>query len=151
MTLSYPVQDTLALNVEDSANKIQRQMWGLTRTLISNAIVGMTEGFSKPIYLVGVGFRAALEEDPRGQLEGGSGMRLGLKVGFSHTVYEPVPPHIKAEVPTPTKITLFCTDKQKLGLFAAKVRQLRPPEPYKGKVSWSLALSPVIFLSDSRD
>ena len=94
----------------------------------------MTEGFNVPLYLVGVGYRAALEDDPRGTENGGGGKRLNMKLGFSHSVFVPIPPHIKAEVPTATKIILSCTDKHQLGLFAAKVRKWRPPEPYKGKV-----------------
>ncbi|KAI0312067.1 ribosomal protein L6 [Amylostereum chailletii] len=133
MTLSHPTPDTLALAVENAEVKKQRAMWGLTRTLINNAIIGMTEGFSVPLYLVGVGYRAALEDDPRGTEAGGSGKRLNMKLGFSHNVLVPVPPHIKAEVPYATKILLSCTDKHQLGLFAAKVRKWRPPEPYKGK------------------
>lgn len=134
MIIGFPTSDTLALGVENAEIKKQRSMWGLTRTLIQNAVTGMTEGFSVPLYLVGVGYRAALEEDPRGKLEGTSGMRLNMKLGFSHPVVVPVPDHIKAEVPYPTKIVLSCTDKHQLGLFAAKVRKWRPPEPYKGKV-----------------
>jgi large subunit ribosomal protein L6 len=134
MTIGFPTPDTLALGVENAEIKKQRSMWGLTRTLIQNAVTGMTEGFSVPLYLVGVGYRAALEEDPRGKLEGTSGMRLNMKLGFSHPVVVPVPDHVKAEVPYPTKIVLSCTDKHQLGLFAAKVRKWRPPEPYKGKV-----------------
>lgn len=122
------------LSVDDATKKKQRSMWGLTRTLINNAIIGMTEGFSVPLYLVGVGYRAALEDDPRGTTNGDSGKRLNMKLGFSHSVFVPIPPHIKAEVPTATKILLSCTDKHQLGLFAAKVRKFRPPEPYKGKV-----------------
>ncbi|EIN12602.1 ribosomal protein L6 [Punctularia strigosozonata HHB-11173 SS5] len=123
----------LEVRVDDPSVKQQRTMWGTTRSLIANAVTGMSEGFSVPLYLVGVGYRAALEEDPRGTSEGGSGIRLNMKVGFSHSVYVPIPPHIKAEVPMPTKIVLSCTDKQKLGLFAAEVKKWRPPEPYKGK------------------
>ena len=134
MTLDFAVPGTLALNVENAEVKKQRSMWGLTRTLIQNAVTGMTEGFTVPLYLVGIGYRAALEADPRGKGEGMSGMRLNMKLGFSHPVIVPVPDHIKAEVPHPTKIVLNCTDKHKLGLFAAKVRKWRPPEPYKGKV-----------------
>lgn len=124
----------VALSVDDATQKKQRSMWGLTRTLINNAIIGMTEGFSVPLYLVGVGYRAALEDDPRGTENGDSGKRLNMKLGFSHSVFVPIPSHIKAEVPTATKIILSCTDKHQLGLFAAKVRKFRPPEPYKGKV-----------------
>lgn len=110
-------------------------MWGTTRTLIFNAVMGMTEGYTVPVYLVGVGYRAAIEPDPRGTTEGNSGQRLNMKLGFSHAVFVPIPAHIKAEVPLPTKIVLSCTDKSQLGQFAANVRGWRPPEPYKGKVS----------------
>jgi large subunit ribosomal protein L6 len=134
MTLDFPIPGTLTLTVEDAEVKKQRSMWGLTRTLIQNAVTGMTKGFTVPLYLVGVGYRAALEADPRGKSEGMTGMRLNMKLGFSHPVIVPIPDHIKAEVPYPTKILLNCTDKHQLGLFAAKVRKWRPPEPYKGKV-----------------
>ncbi|PPR05351.1 hypothetical protein CVT24_007965 [Panaeolus cyanescens] len=133
MKLEMSPQSTLSVSVETPKEKEQRQMWGTTRTLISNAVIGMTEGFSVPLYLVGVGYKAALENDPRGTSGGGSGQRLFLKLGHSHPIYVPVPPHIKVEVPTPTKIVLSCTDKQLLGLFAAKIREFRKPEPYKGK------------------
>ncbi|KAG2127788.1 ribosomal protein L6, alpha-beta domain-containing protein [Suillus cothurnatus] len=133
MKLAYPQENVLTIAVEDAEVKKQRSMWGLTRTLINNAVVGMTEGFTVPIYLVGVGYRAALEDDPRGTTNGGNGQRLNMKLGHSHNVYVPIPAHIKANVPSPTKITLFCTDKHLLGLFAARIRKWRPPEPYKGK------------------
>lgn len=108
-------------------------MWGTTRTLISNAIQGMTEGFTVPLYLVGVGFRAAVEADPRAAATGVKSQRINMKVGHSHNIVVPVPPYIKAETPIPTKIVLSCTDKHLLGLFAAKIREYRRPEPYKGK------------------
>ncbi|KAF7299041.1 60S ribosomal protein [Mycena indigotica] len=107
----------LSVTVQDAEIKQQRQMWGTTRTLIANAITGMTEGFSVPLYLVGVGYRAAMEEDPRGTADGGNGRRLNMKLGYSHSVFVPIPPYITAEVPLPTKITLFCTDKHLLGPF----------------------------------
>ncbi|OSD07252.1 ribosomal protein L6 [Trametes coccinea BRFM310] len=131
--ISQTPPNTLAVTVEQPKERKQRAMWGLTRTLIHNAIIGMTEGFTTPVYLVGVGYRAALEADPRGKGEGRSGQRLNMKLGFSHSVFVSVPDHIKIEVPQPTKIVLSCTDKHKLGLFAAQIRRLRPPEPYKGK------------------
>lgn len=134
MQITFPEPHVLKLTVEDAEVKKQRQMWGLTRTLISNAIVGMTEGWTVPLYLVGVGYRAALEDDPRGKEGGGNGQRLNMKLGFSHSVLVPIPEHIKCSVPLPTKIVLTCTDKHLLGLFAAKVRRFRKPEPYKGKV-----------------
>ncbi|KIK81981.1 hypothetical protein PAXRUDRAFT_832507 [Paxillus rubicundulus Ve08.2h10] len=133
MQLSFPQPDVLSLTVEDGAVKHQRAMWGTTRTLISNAITGMTNGFSVPLYLVGVGYRAALEDDPRGNIDGGNGKRLNLKLGHSHNIYVPIPAHITAEVPSATKISLSCIDNVALGHFAARIRRLRPPEPYKGK------------------
>ncbi|KAF8516836.1 ribosomal protein L6 [Hysterangium stoloniferum] len=137
--LSTGIQ-SLLITVEKPNLRAQRSLWGLTRTLVSNAITGMTEGFLLPLHLVGVGYRAALEPDPRPssiiEREGGNpvgAMRLNMKLGFSHSVFVPVPPHIKVEVPVPTRIMLVCTDKQQLGLFAARVRSWRKPEPYKGK------------------
>jgi large subunit ribosomal protein L6 len=130
----HPQPDAIQIAVEDPSLRKQRMMWGLTRALINNAVTGMTEGFSVNLYLVGVGFRANLEDDPRGTEEGGNGQRLNMKLGFSHSVYQPIPADIKAEVPSATKISLFCTDKQRLGQFAAEIRQWRKPEPYKGKV-----------------
>lgn len=141
MKIEFPEPNVMAVVVEDAEIKVQRQMWGTTRTLISNAITGMSEGFNVPLYLVGVGYRVALEEDPRGTSDGGNGKRLNMKLGYSHSVFVPIPGHIQAEVPSPTKITLGCTDKHLLGLFAAKVRSYRKPEPYKGKVSCCLAIS----------
>jgi large subunit ribosomal protein L6 len=132
--LSYPAENSLAVSVEDARIKEQRQMWGTTRTLIHNAIVGMTEGFKLPVYLVGIGYRAAIEPDPRGKINGNSGLRLNMKLGFSHSVFVNVPDYITVEAPSPTKLVLGCTDKHLLGLFAAKIRKWRPPEPYKGKV-----------------
>ncbi|KAF8987704.1 hypothetical protein BDZ89DRAFT_1097734 [Hymenopellis radicata] len=92
-------------------------MWGTTRTHIANALTGISTGFSTPLYLVGVGYRAAMEEDPRG----------------TPYVYVPIPPWVDAKVETPTKIVFSATDKHLLGLFSARVRAYRKPEPYKGK------------------
>lgn len=146
--LLYPQPDVIQLAVDDPSLRKQRQMWGLTRALLNNAMTGLTEGFSVNLYLVGVGYRAALEEDPRGTSEGGNGQRLNMKLGFSHPVFQPIPADIKADVPTATKISLFCTDKQRLGQFAAEIRQWRKPEPYKGKVrSCYNAISVALVLS----
>ncbi|KXN88172.1 50S ribosomal protein L6 [Leucoagaricus sp. SymC.cos] len=133
MKLSNPKSNTIALTVEDAEIKEQRQMWGTTRTLIANAIQGMTEGFSVPLYLVGVGFRAAVEADMRASVVSTNVQRINMKVGHSHNIMVPIPPYIKAETPIPTKIILSCTDKHLLGLFAARIREYRKPEPYKGK------------------
>jgi len=139
--LTFLEDNSLEVAVESPSVKRQRSMWGTTRTLINNAVVGMTEGYTVPLYLVGVGYRAVLEEDPRGTVAGGNGKRLNMKLGYSHSVFVPIPSHMKAEVPIPTKIVLSCNDKQKLGLFAAKVRGFRKPEPYKGKVCTAMVLS----------
>lgn len=128
------------VSVQDAEIREQRRMWGTTRTLISNAVTGVSEGFTVPLYLVGVGYRAAMEEDPRATDDGNNGRRLNMKLGYSHPVIIPIPAHIKAEVPSPTKIILSCTEKHLLGLFAAKVRGYRKPEPYKGKVCTSRPL-----------
>ena len=134
MHLSFPQPHVMSLTVENGAIKNQRAMWGTTRSLINNAITGVTDAFFKPLYLVGVGYRAALEDDPRGTVAGGNGKRLNLKLGHSHNIFVPIPAHIAAEVPSATKIVLSSTDNIALGHFAAKIRRLRPPEPYKGKV-----------------
>ncbi|KAH6912811.1 50s ribosomal protein [Coprinopsis sp. MPI-PUGE-AT-0042] len=124
--LDLATPQTLNVAVEDATVKQQRQMWGTTRTLIANAITGMTEGFSVPLYLVGVGYRASLEKEGEKRI-------LKMKLGHSHFIHMDVPEHIAIEVPSPTKILLSCTDKHELGLFAAKVRAWRKPEVYKGK------------------
>ena len=121
---------SLSLTVSDASKKVQRARWGLRRTLIANAIQGLTDGFVVPIKLVGVGYRAALEDDPTG-----SGKRLNMKLGFAHPTFVPIPEDIVAETPMPTRIILRGTDKQRLGQFAASIRRWRKPEPYKGKVS----------------
>ena len=134
-----PQSQTVVVSVENPKERKQRAMWGLTRTLIHNAVVGMTEGYTLPVYLVGVGYRVALEPDPRGKGDGRSGQRLMMRLGFSHPVFISIPDHIEAKVPVPTKIELRCTDKHLLGLFAAQIRKWRPPEPYKGKVRSTLS------------
>lgn len=152
--LLFPENATIEVSVVNPKERTQRAMWGTTRTLLANAITGMTEGFTTSVHLVGVGFRAALEPDPRGTGDGRSGQRLNMKLGFSHPVYVSVPEHIRAEVPYATKIVLSCTDKHKLGLFAAEIRRWRPPEPYKGKVRALLAAwyrqDRVLMLGDAR-
>jgi large subunit ribosomal protein L6 len=100
-----------------------RSLHGLTRTLVSNMVVGVTTGFSKDLEIVGVGYRAI----PRGQTT------LELALGFSHPVVVEAPPGVTFEVPAPTRITIRGNDKQVVGEVAAKIRKLRKPEPYKGK------------------
>jgi large subunit ribosomal protein L6 len=99
-----------------------RALHGLTRTLIDNMIVGVTEGYSRNLELVGVGYKAALQ-----------GKKLVLNIGFSHPVEFDPGDDMEIEVPAPTKITVRGIDKQKVGNLAAVIRKTYPPEPYKGK------------------
>ncbi|MFC5374458.1 50S ribosomal protein L6 [Brevundimonas faecalis] len=99
-----------------------RAMWGLSRTLVSNMVTGVTDGFDKTLELVGVGYRAALK-----------GQALSLQLGFSHEVDIAPPAGITFAVPKQTEIKISGNDKQAVGEIAAVIRKLRPPEPYKGK------------------
>ena len=102
--------------------KENRSLHGLTRTLVNNMVVGVSEGFSKTLEVNGVGYRAAKE-----------GKNLVLNVGYSHQVIMPETEDIQIEVPNPNQIIVKGIDKQKVGQFAAEVRGKRPPKPYKGK------------------
>ena len=97
-------------------------MHGMTRALLSNMVVGVTEGFKKELEINGVGYRAAKE-----------GNKLVMNIGYSHTVEMPEIDGITIDVPAQNKIVISGPDKQKVGQFAAEVREKRPPEPYKGK------------------
>ena len=99
-----------------------RALHGLTRTLIHNMVVGVSDGFKKELEINGVGYRAAKE-----------GKKLVLNVGYSHQVFFEDTDTIKIDVPAPNKIIINGIDKQEVGQFAANVRETRPPEPYKGK------------------
>ena len=103
-------------------NKINRSLHGLTRTLIANMITGVNEGFKKELEINGVGYRAAKQ-----------GNQLVMNIGYSHQVFMDEPEGITVEVPAPNKIVVHGADKQKVGQFAAEIREKRPPEPYKGK------------------
>ena len=102
--------------------KENRSLHGLTRTLIHNMIVGVTEGYKKSLDVNGVGYRVALE-----------GGKLVMNLGFSHQVIMEAPEGSTSEVPNQNQIVISGYDKQLVGQFAAKVREKRPPEPYKGK------------------
>lgn len=101
---------------------LNKSLHGLTRTLIANMIEGVNKGYTKELEVNGVGYRAAK-----------NGNELVLTVGFSHPVTFKENDDIKIEVPGPNKIIISGSDKQKVGQFAAEVREVRPPEPYKGK------------------
>ena len=100
-----------------------RSLHGLTRTLIANMVVGVTDGWSKELEIIGVGYRAA---------NGGPGV-LDLALGFSHPVKFNAPDGITFEVPLPTRVIVKGADKEVVGQVAASIRKLRKPEPYKGK------------------
>lgn len=102
--------------------KHTRCLHGTIRVLIQNMIKGVTEGFKKNLEIVGVGYRVQVK-----------GKNLVLNVGFSHTVEVPIPEGLKVTAPAATKICIEGIDKQKVGEFAAVVRHVKPPEPYKGK------------------
>jgi len=113
--------DNLVVSPVDET-KAARSAWGLSRTLIANLIVGVTEGFTKKLEINGVGYRAALQ---------GQGLQLNL--GYSHDVVYAIPQGIDITVPKPTEIVVSGIDKQRVGQVAAEIRAWRPPEPYKGK------------------
>ena len=102
--------------------KANRSLHGLTRTLLHNMVVGVTEGYKKELEINGIGYRAQK-----------TGTQVTMNLGFSHPVVVDEIEGITIEVPEPTKLVIEGIDKQKVGQFAAEVRSKRPPEPYKGK------------------
>ena len=129
-TLTRTVHSNMDVKVEDNQvvvtrpndNKQNKSLHGLTRTLIANMVEGVSKGYSKELEINGIGYRAAMQ-----------GNDLVMNIGYSHQVVMPQPDGIKVEVPGPNKIIISGPDKQKVGQFAAEVREKRPPEPYKGK------------------
>jgi large subunit ribosomal protein L6 len=113
--------DGLTVAVRDGAER-GRQMWGLSRTLVSNLVTGVTQGFTQKLEINGVGYRAAVQ-----------GKNLQLQLGFSHDVAYPIPQGISIVCEKPTSITVSGIDRQLVGQVAAEIRGYRPPEPYKGK------------------
>ena len=99
-----------------------RNHWGMQRTLVSNLVEGVTEGFTKVLEITGVGYRAQAQ-----------GKSLNLSLGFSHPVVYEAPEGVSVETPSQTEIVVKGADKQKVGQAAAEIRGFRPPEPYKGK------------------
>ncbi len=99
-----------------------KAMWGLSRTLVANMVHGVTQGYEQALELVGVGYRAAMK-----------GQALSMQLGFSHEVDMPPPEGITFAVPKQTEIRIAGIDKQLVGEVAARIRRIRPPEPYKGK------------------
>jgi large subunit ribosomal protein L6 len=120
--ISASVDDGVLTVARSDEERTTRALHGLTRALLNNMVIGVTQGYRKELQAVGVGYRAALQ-----------GQRLELQVGFSHPVHVEAPDGISFEVPEPTKIIVTGIDKQLVGQVAANVRAVRPPEPYKGK------------------
>ncbi len=106
----------------DAANKLSDALAGTTRAVISNMVDGVSKGFERKLELLGVGYRAQVQ-----------GKKLNLTLGFSHPVAYDIPETITIETPSQTEIVVKGTDKQLVGLVAAKIRSYRPPEVYKGK------------------
>ena len=121
-TMKVEVEAGVVHVTRPNDEKMNRSLHGLTRTLINNMVIGVSEGFSKTLEVNGVGYRAAKE-----------GKNLVLHVGYSHQIIMPETEDIQIEVPNPNQIIIKGIDKQKVGQFAAEVRGKRPPEPYKGK------------------
>ena len=116
-------QDGSVIHVKrPSDDKLHCALHGMTRALLHNMVVGVTDGYKKTLEVNGVGYRAAKE-----------GNKLVLNIGYSHTVEVPEIDGITIEVPQPNQIVVSGCDKQKVGQFAAEIREKRPPEPYKGK------------------
>ena len=99
-----------------------KRLWGMNRSLVNNAIIGISKGYEKTLELVGVGYRAALK-----------GKQLNLQLGFSHDVNFDIPDSIKITVEKQTTLKINGSDKQEVGMITAKIKSFRPPEPYKGK------------------
>jgi large subunit ribosomal protein L6 len=115
-------QDSELLVTRPTDRGEHRALHGLTRSLIANMVLGVTEGYTKRLDIQGVGYRAALK-----------GRDIELQVGYSHPVAIKAPEGIEFEVPVPTQVLVKGNSKQAVGEIAARIRKVRPPEPYKGK------------------
>lgn len=108
--------------VRENEQKKTRAIHGLTRALTNNMVVGVSDGFSKKLEMIGVGYKAEKK-----------GKWVQFNLGYSHPIIFAAPDDITIEIPTPTTVTVSGIDKQLVGAVAAKIRSIRPPEPYKGK------------------
>jgi large subunit ribosomal protein L6 len=128
--LSVALHGDVAAKVEGNEVKVDprgdtkraRAMWGTYRSLLANAMTGVTKGFERRLEITGVGYRAALQ-----------GKNLQVQLGYSHDIVYPIPEGITIAVPKPTEIVVTGIDGQKVGHVAAEIRAFRKPEPYKGK------------------
>ena len=129
-TLTMGLSEQVSYTVEDGSiavkpvgqSKEARSHWGMQRTLVSNLVSGVTDGFTKVLEIKGVGYRAQVQ-----------GKKLKLQLGFSHDVDIDVPEGIEIKTPDNTTVEISGIDKQKVGQVAAEIRRWRKPEPYKGK------------------
>ena len=116
-------EDSTLLVERPDDERQNRSLHGLTRSLVNNMVVGVTDGFNKDLEIVGVGYRAIAKGD----------RQIELALGFSHPVVVDAPDGVTFEVPQPTRITVRGIDKELVGQVAANIRKIRKPEPYKGK------------------
>ena len=128
--LSMPLVDDISYTIEPaeiavlpaSDTKRARSFWGMQRTLVSNLVTGVSDGFTKVLLITGVGYRASVQ-----------GTNLKLQLGYSHDVDFAIPDGITIKTPDPTTVEITGSDKQRVGQVAAEIRRWRKPEPYKGK------------------
>ena len=128
--LSFETTDSVSAKLADGRvtvepvdqSKRARALWGTTRSQIQSMVTGVSEGFTKQLEIVGVGYRASVQ-----------GSSLNLQLGFSHEVIHPIPEGITVKCEKPTSIAISGADKQQVGQLAAEIRAYRKPEPYKGK------------------
>lgn len=120
--MTVAVEDNNIVVTRPDDTKTNKALHGLTRSLIANMVIGVSEGYKKELEVNGVGYRASVE-----------GTTLVLNIGYSHQVKMSAPEGVKVEVPSANKIIVSGPDKQMVGQFAAEIRMKRPPEPYKGK------------------
>ena len=120
--IQYEVQEGAISVKPANDSRRARSFWGMQRTLVSNLVTGVTDGYTKVLEITGVGYRASVQ-----------GAKLKLQLGFSHDVDIDVPQGLEVKTPDQTTIEISGIDKQQVGQFAAEVRRWRKPEPYKGK------------------
>ncbi len=120
--ISLEIKDSQVLVKRSSETKLDKSLHGLYRALIAGMIKGVTEGYKKEMEIIGVGFKAQVQNN-----------NLNMHLGFSHPINFTIPQGIKIETPKPTQIVINGIDKEKVGEIAAEIRAVYPPEPYKGK------------------
>lgn len=120
--IGVALDDSTVVVTKKGSSRAARELYGLTRTLISNMVDGVSKGFEKKLEIVGVGYKAVLQ-----------GSVVNLSLGFSHPILYQLPEGITATLPSQTQVTISGIDKQLVGQVAAEIRAFRKPEPYKGK------------------